>query len=281
MAIKKLFVRCPVCNKQKHIDFDNSIILNSGKSLIPIEIPKKLICEDAFMVYVDKNCVVRDCVSFDFTVELPDMEVTDNQQSSLLEIDSDKIRLNLYPTLVAQILRCMFNKARFIVIFNTPILNRLYERFFRLLSEDSFSIDITFMQSRKFKLQKNELKDRIILYRGKILNDNKKIFRYPLNFEELLAKNFFLESNAKTSSIMLKNEVLKAYLLSSTIVDFILKSNIYRLTSVSVDELIYKEHGIHLDFKYIRFLNMIINNYFISRLRNKKVKISNYFSDFL
>jgi hypothetical protein len=65
---KKIALRCPVCRKVK-IHIIPEILIekrdNISHGVIPILIPKKLVCDHEFISCIDKNFVVREFQEFE------------------------------------------------------------------------------------------------------------------------------------------------------------------------------------------------------------------------
>lgn len=61
----QIIIKCPVCKLKKKLKFPKSVIKYT-KQLTTISIPKSLVCEHHFQVFVDKNFMVRGYQKVDF-----------------------------------------------------------------------------------------------------------------------------------------------------------------------------------------------------------------------
>lgn len=61
---------CPVCSKKGIIEISEKPLVNATRGLISISISKDIVCEHAFIAYVDKNLKVRDYFRPDFQLDL-------------------------------------------------------------------------------------------------------------------------------------------------------------------------------------------------------------------
>jgi len=68
---QKITLECPICNTRNHLSIPTKII-NESKQLTTISVPKNLICNHHFQVFVDKNFKIRGYQKIDF--ELSRME---------------------------------------------------------------------------------------------------------------------------------------------------------------------------------------------------------------
>ncbi len=64
----EIAIVCPICQASKKLCIPKSII-NESKQLSTISIPKKLVCDHHFQVFVDKNFVVRGYQKVDFEID--------------------------------------------------------------------------------------------------------------------------------------------------------------------------------------------------------------------
>lgn len=65
--IHNITIKCPTCNSKKNLVIPEDIISKS-KQLTTISVPKGLVCEHTFQVFIDKNSKVRGYQKIDFEI---------------------------------------------------------------------------------------------------------------------------------------------------------------------------------------------------------------------
>ncbi|MHA1440116.1 MAG: hypothetical protein ACTSPD_21425 [Promethearchaeota archaeon] len=85
-----IVVICPNCGKKKKIKFPYNIIIQSNR-LCAVSIPKNLICEHSFQLFVDKNFKIRGYQKID--IDLSNLEIF-NSNPGNLENEKKKISIN-------------------------------------------------------------------------------------------------------------------------------------------------------------------------------------------
>ena len=94
-------------------------------------------------------------------------------------------------------------------------------------------------------------------------NVNQSLNPKTLKVEKKIVHIFLSEGDLNSSLIMLKNELLKAYLLSNLIVDFIQKiNNINNLNISKLCKNLEKSQKVKINNDYLLFLLDIVRNYF-------------------
>ena len=88
---KKVHIICPECNKTGIIDVQENIMEEREKGIAAINVVENLVCKHSFVVYVDKNFIIRDAILIDFTIELPQInlnqEITKHHSNNEKKID--------------------------------------------------------------------------------------------------------------------------------------------------------------------------------------------------
>ncbi len=72
-ACKKFPVVCPICKEIKDVEIPESII-NQASQLTTVSIPKNLVCQHHFQIFVDKNFRVRGYQRVDFELKSENRE---------------------------------------------------------------------------------------------------------------------------------------------------------------------------------------------------------------
>lgn len=263
----KLF--CPSCSKTGFIQVDKEAIKSLARGLLAVNIPSTMICPHAFVAYIDSNLEVRDYFTPDFQVEIPDIEPYEAIQDVKLPgkdiVDVDLIKLNVSGMLLTYIIKSIFSKQKIIILSEHEFLYRHIIEFFKYITKDAFEIDISLISEEIYKKNKKQYKDSMVFKRNEIIqNYKKKINPKRLNVEKNIVNKFITERELGYSYIFLKNEILKAYKLSKSIVDFIeaekVKSKKVNILEITANlETVYY---VKINPVYLEFLIGIAESYF-------------------
>ena len=136
--------------------------------------------------------------------------------------------------------------------------------FFTIITQDNFKTNIYFESEEEFKNKVNEFKDFMVFEDNEIINNvNNSINQKKLKVEKKIVHNFLSESDLNSSLILLKNELQKAYILSSSVVQII--QNINNINKLNISKLrknLEKSHKIKINNEYLEFLLDIVRGYF-------------------
>ena len=87
--VRKIPTTCPICKSKKEIDIPGSII-SQASQLTTISLPKGLICDHHFQMFIDKNFKVRGYQKVDFEMKLGRIEQSViNRKKIIYENKSD------------------------------------------------------------------------------------------------------------------------------------------------------------------------------------------------
>ncbi len=262
----KVEIRCPQCSRKGKLEVEENLIKQNERGISAINVAEDLICKHSFIAYIDKNFNVRDCVITDFTIKLPQIEV---EQITVDKIpDKDTINLylltlNLNALWLTYILRACFFKKKILIINEFNLLNPHIMNFFRFIFQDTFDIDISIQKEANYKKVKKKYKNYIIIDKDKIIKDKEKILLKFTKIERAIIQKFLAEQDPKTSLIILKNEILKAYKLSKDI-DLYLKdyNKTLELTPKLMSDYLTEKYNQKISELYLKFLIKIVQNYY-------------------
>lgn len=266
MAI--LQVICPDCSSRGNIEISDNAIKNVSRGLLAVNVPQGTICSHSFITYIDKNLEVRDYFTADFQFELPDIapteEFKDVDFSEEKLTDLSLIKLNLSATLLTYILKSILMKKKILLISKETFMNPLILDFFKIITQDNFDFNISFISEEDFKYRSSEFTDFMVFEGSKIINDvNQSINPKKLKVEKKITHNFLSEIDFNSSLILLKNELQRAYLFSNSILEYVQKiNNINKLNVSKLGKNLEKTHKIKINNDYLEFLLNIVRNYF-------------------
>ena len=278
-------IDCPTCGRHGFIEVEENIVKDSERGVTAVNVANHLVCEHSFIAYIDKNFNLRDAFVTDFKVELPEINI--NRQYSSAQVDlSDKIdlyllSLNLPALTLTFILRACFNDKKVLLINDLDVINKHLKNFFDHIFQDSFKYDISIQSLKSYKKNKKEFKDYIVIDRNTILNDKSKLINLKLiKIEKAIVQKFLGELDPKTSLIIIKSEVYKAYTLAKEITQ--MNENlkeIEMLTSRFMIDHFERSYKVRIEKEYLDFLTGIVTNYFKVKVQQAKggFDLVNYF----
>ncbi|MHA1146715.1 MAG: hypothetical protein ACTSR8_00550 [Promethearchaeota archaeon] len=261
----QLEIRCPQCSIKGKIEIDDTAVKDASKGLIAINITPGMICEHQFVAYLDKNLKVRDALIADFHIEIiSEIQKEAERKLSIDLIDMDLIRLNLTPQILAYVLSYVFHKKKIVLIFEESHLFNHFQNFFKYITKDSFTIDITLLPLKEYMARKPEFLDYIILGRNEILRDEERIINTKkLKIEKGMVDTFFKERDLKVSIIILKNEIQKVYNLSKTLGEIIKENKEFGVINLKeARSRLERIYNTKLSQSHLEFILKITKSYF-------------------
>ena len=277
----KVQLKCPSCGKMGYIEVSEGELNNVSRGLLAVNVSEDIICQHTFVAYVDKNLNVRDCFIADFHIEIPDMASTQAIEgediSKTDKIDLVLIKLNMPASLIAYVLKSILFGQKFVIVNDQNYLYEHIELFIEYITENSFNTNYEIVPREEYLNKKKEYKDYIILESNEILNDRNNILtEKEISVERTIVEKFLSEADERSSLIILKNEIQKAYRLSEKIMEFVNDFEGKEIQSKKILDYLSKDDNIVIKIPYLRFLIDIVENYF-----NVKVPISSDISNFL
>lgn len=264
----KINVHCPVCSKKGKIDIDETIINKNSRGVTAINIDSEEICDHTFIVYVDRNLAVRDCFSSDFLLELPQMaptqEITTREIPGRDIFDVDLIKINLPGVTLASLLKGIFFGNPILLLYDEEFLHRHVENLFKFITQDNFDYELLIGDHQRYKKNKKHFKNYLVFDKSKSMRDKDRILDpKKLKIEMKIVEKFYAEYDDKSSILIIKNELQKAYILANAIKSFLGTID----TSVKVNykpiqDAIEKEHNMKIGKEYFDFTLDIVRNYF-------------------
>ncbi|MGV9172022.1 MAG: hypothetical protein ACOC44_20280 [Promethearchaeia archaeon] len=218
----KIDIRCPDCRKKGYIEIDEDIINNSSRGVAAINIAKEQICSHAFIVYIDKNFIVRDCFLADFQIELPEITVEGEKEegsiSQLGEIDADIIKMNISPLSLTLMIRACLLNYDLVIISPQKYLNSHIRKLLNFIFKDSFTINFAIETKERYKKKKKQYKNFLKIEEDKVKNDKKnQMDKKKIKIERKIVQKFYAEEDPTTSLIIMKNDIKKLKSLSEKV----------------------------------------------------------------
>ncbi len=266
--MSKMQIICPSCAKNGYIEVSEKDIKGTSRGVLAVNIAENRICSHTFIVYVDNNLMIRDYFLVDFQCKLPDVATTEQIEEKEIQgdelIDTEIIKLNLHALLITFILRAIFKKKKIILINEQNDIREQILNFFEYITQGSFDIDLSILSREEYENYQVNVKNSLDFEDKNVIRDIDKIIDpKKLKVERRIVQKFFSETDKKSSLIVFKNEIQKAYDLSKTVADYITnhkeKEKIY---SKNILKYLEKLHKIKLSLQYMNFLIEIVKNYF-------------------
>jgi len=276
----KLEIRCPSCSKRGNIDVSEEDVKNTTRGLYAVNITQGIICEHSFVAYVDKNLSVRDSYMADFQIEIPgtflDQQIEEQAITPAEGIDVSLIKLNLTASLLAYLIKAILYKKPIALIFELDYMYEDIINFFQYLTQNSFGVDISVLPKADYN--PIEYEKHIVFWNREVLKDEQNIIDpKKLRGERTIVQKFLNEYDTISSLNILKNEIQKAYKLSKSIAEIVVKiKKKEKVYSKKLIDDLEKIHNIKIQMPYLDFLIEIVENYF-----GVEVPLTSNISDFL
>jgi hypothetical protein len=261
-------IRCPACSKRGKIDVAEDVINQSSRGVTAVNIADGQICSHTFIAYIDKNLAVRDCFLTDFQIELPQMEteqVIEDQEIPTQEVvDVDLLKINIPALTLSSVIRAWVFKKPILFLFDGEFLHRHIENLFRFISKNTFELDLLVGELDMYKKAKKHFKKHIVLDIRKIINDKEKILDpKKIKVERTFVQKFYGEYDPKSSLIIFKNQILRAFELTKEIKNLIESyEGEEKLGKKKLIDQLSENRGIKITFSYLEFLLDVIKYYF-------------------
>ncbi|MFX1575036.1 MAG: hypothetical protein ACFFB0_20045 [Promethearchaeota archaeon] len=263
----KIDVRCPICSKWDKIEIADNVTKNVTKGLLALNITAGMICEHSFIVYVDKNLIVRDTFIADFKIETTETSIAQEaEESPNYETETIKfelVKLNIPEILMAYVFKSAFLGDKILIISEDEYLDTHVVKFFKYIMHGFFEIDITTISNENYRDNRKRYKDYIVFKNREIVQDkNKLINPKKLNIEKSIAKKFTSELELVPSLIILRNEIQKVFEFSKTIAEFIKHRENKPISSKLLIDYIEEKYGETIQMPLLRLLIEIVKSYF-------------------
>ena len=187
-----IWVICPVCKQNKRISIPQYIIDNA-KNVVTFSIPKKLVCEHHFQVFVDKNLAVRG-------YQMVDYEFDRHLDKIINEINATNIFFNVITTEEKKVAYCSKGPKSLLTTIASPSITDVELRAYsehiaekiELIMDGFENVDIeipqvikTIAKTKGGELPKGEFYTKIILVGAFKVGKTSLINRFVRNtFEE-------------------------------------------------------------------------------------------------
>ena len=266
----KIEIRCPACNKKGSVEVGENIINKSKRGITAINVANYLVCDHAFIAYIDKNLMVRDCFVCDFNVELPKIEIEQKKKAMIPhDFDTDIVKYNMVPSFMVYIFKGILYGKKIVLISELGELNHHFINFFKYLMTDTFKSEFLVLSQADFKKHKKEYKDHIVFQGNQIVSGKDKIFNpKDIKIESSIIQNFFAEHDSELALFTFKNEILKIYRLSQDLIAFNndLKEK-EEFNSKKATDYIYQTHHTRIPYNYLSLVIDVIEKYFKVKLK--------------
>ncbi|MHA1147687.1 MAG: hypothetical protein ACTSR8_05535 [Promethearchaeota archaeon] len=264
--VKKVSIICPVCSKSGNIEIDENILNKSSRGITAINLPVGLICDHSFIAYIDKNFEVRDCFLTDFAIDLPQIEATGEEKElfNLKQIDVDLIKESIPALTLTYLIRSFLYKKPVLFLYTNEFLYEHLEKFFKEIIPEEFKMEVFLEIYNFYKRNKKQFKDHVVLDAHSIIKDKAKILdSKKISIERVIVQKFLAEYDAKSSLIIMRNEIQKAFKLAKEIADFMERIDKSKdLLPKHVSNYLKEKYDQEISDIYLKFLIGIVQNYF-------------------
>ena len=262
-------ISCPLCSKRGEIRIEENIVDHSDRGITAVNVAENLICPHSFVAYIDRNLVVRDSFTCDFTVPLPEMEIISDPSLKSIEFDIEIIKYNLLPNLLSNIIKGMLSSQKIVIINNLDNLNDQYYRFLNYILDGIFKLDLSFLHEAEFKNNKKQYKSSVVLKGVNVITDKKKkLISKKWKIINSIVQRFYVEFDSQTAIILIKSDLTKLFKLSEDLIT--LNSSLDEnedLTSKLALDYLNDKYKTKIHFGYLTLLMNIVDEYFQIKLK--------------
>ncbi len=272
-------VQCPRCLKDGNITIQEGM-LHDKKGITAINVAEKVICKHSFLVYVDRNYIMRDAFSADFNVILPELKLKQEEIDTPYpkSFDIYLLIINLRAITFVYILKSIFSHRKILIINDINNLKNHFNEFIKFITQGTFETEIVLESRDLYVKNRKKYNDYIIIDGIEILNDKDKLLNdKKIEVEQFIVKNFLAENNPETGLIILKNEIKKAFILSKEIIEFNNKLRNEKYSSKKILDHFMKTRNLKISYDYLNFLTQIIKDHFNLKLSTESTA-SDFFS---
>ena len=272
--MKKIPVRCPTCNQMGYIEINDIDLQPNIRGIMGVNVLASVICEHAFVVYIDNNHEIRDCFSTDFTIHLPELELGErngnNEQIDLENINVDLITTNILSLTIVNILHACFLKRKLLFLSDDGEINLHLNNFVNFCFQDSFDIFFEAKQRWEYGREEENYKEYIIIENERVIKDEENILSpKKIKIERVMVQTFLAEPEQKTSLVLLKNEIKIAFHLAKHSYKFFLSKGGLESRPKDLIKYLDKKSTISINRYYLKFIIQILINYFDLNLKEK------------
>jgi hypothetical protein len=263
-------IYCPACKKKGVIKVQENLINKSVRGITAINVAEYLVCDHSFVAYIDNTLSVRDCFLYDFSFDLPRIEMEHKEKEIIPQnFDIEIVKYNIIPSLMVYIIKGILYGQKIVVIFETDKPANDFINFFKFLMKDTFKSDILFLSTSEYKKNKNKYKNHVVFQGKKAISKKDKSFDLKnVRIESSIIQNFFGDRESKAALIKFKNEFRKLYNLCQDLITF--NNNLTdkeEFISKNALDYIYQNYQTRIPHNYLTLLTEIIENYFKVKLK--------------
>jgi len=264
----EVHIECPLCYNKNKIEVQQDIVKESKRGLVAVNVPQFLVCEHAFIAYIDKNLKVRDCIISDFCLELPQFDTKSIFKESPVpesnDVDLYLLSINMNARWLIQILKACFLGKKILVINDLLSIKNHLINFFEFIFQETFKTNIAIENKEYLKKNKKKLKEHTVFDGICLTNENKDVIDVKKDkITKKIVHDFLAEPNPKTSLKRLRNEIQKAYELSKLINDLKKKQEEGKILNLKeITKALEEEFHFTIDPDYLDFLMEIVVKYY-------------------
>ncbi len=268
MNKNKILIRCPSCSKTGYIDASEALQSMGNRGVTAIHVANNKICSHSFIVYIDKNLKLRDSFLTDFLVDLPEMESKrkiDGKKlpdSNIIDVYFIKINMPAQPLIYA--IKGCLNDEKVLFLNENEVLRIHLINLFKFIFQDLFKFNLMIEKREIYENNQQNYQDFLIFDNHKVFQDKNKILtKKKIKLDSIILQKFLAEEDAKSSLLILKNEVLKAFEISNKVMQLIeTYKGEKKLSRERLFENFKETSSIKITYSYLEFILDIVKNYF-------------------
>jgi len=262
---KTIKVTCPSCAKSGQIKIEGEYVNFVSRGITALNVEQGVICEHNFIAFIDKDYNIKDSFICDYKLELPQVEMIDEEQFSISkEYDIDIVKLSLLPSLMVHVLKGIFIGKKIALISNNELISKNLLEFFINITSNTFNLELSIIEKTEFLQNKKKYSDFLVLEENIVLNDKEEVINEKdLKIERVIVQRFFAESDPEICIIIVKDEIFKIYKLVEALITFnenYDKNNLFTMKQAL--DFFEERYNFQMQVPYLMFLEDIAEKRF-------------------
>jgi len=192
-------------------------------------------------------------------------EVAEPEEEFITDkIDLTIIKLNFSASLLAYLLKSILLKKGIVILSDQKFLYSHMTNFVDYISSDlEEEVNLQIIPRENYLENKKDYEEFIVLENNSVIQNEELILEgSDLNVERTIVQRFLSEFDEKSSIIILKNEIQKAFTLAETLVEYIENFKGEEIQSKDLIDYLSEKRDIKVKIPYLNFLLDIVENYF-------------------
>ena len=143
---------CPICKTKKNVDLPESIV-NQASNIATISLPKGLVCDHHFQMFVDKNFHVRGYQKVDLEIEIHGKDEKKNDKDLFDNLLLEGNYLKYQPKIIQENKKPAIVKQKITDRSKKMSNEEIYDEFWEFIEDDNAEFQEFIVKDRRRKKQ--------------------------------------------------------------------------------------------------------------------------------